>query len=237
MQCSGYLKNSQKQCSRKAETGSEYCWQHKKIYEQKENNIEYNIGDKVNNKLSPSLSPALIPDLNNIIYDYAYSEFNPIDFLNYSQLNPKKYPYTQYLEDLNIYINKLFDSTVDQIQLSYRNLNTNPSFTNFIRNMEIEKKWIAKVIDDIITIFADADLSVPIEKIISYPDRFIHDFTLKVHLLQNKNFTIIEVKGDGLLFNNDYKKYNNLEHFWKLIYIALYIYHYRSLSVIEKIQS
>jgi len=90
MECQAFLKNSDKQCSRKAEPGSIYCWQHKKIYESKEYKDERHIKNIIPE--TTKYSPALINDINDIIYEYAYIQFDPIESLKYSELNSKKYP-------------------------------------------------------------------------------------------------------------------------------------------------
>lgn len=37
MQCSGFIRNSEEKCSRKVKDGNNYCWQHQKMREEKEN--------------------------------------------------------------------------------------------------------------------------------------------------------------------------------------------------------
>lgn len=240
MQCQALLKNSDRQCSRKAEPGSIYCWQHKKIYEVKEEKI-------IENLETTKFSPALINDINDIVYQYAYTEFNPIESLKYSQLNPKKYPYSQYLIDLEAYKLKIFEELKNYIISEFPKFtvlhnaylfNNSDTLNNYIDLY----KWSYNLIKYVIQEFKNANLDQPIEELLNIAPSTISNGGLEVKLnkkdqLYNPSSSYIYLSEMGLSSNlSKFTKihYIDLSYFWKLIFIIMFVSYHKHLPHLEE---
>lgn len=241
MECSAFLKNTEIRCSRKAVARSIYCWQHKKIYDSKED--EKVVSKKLQNKvLKKNYSPILINDLNNIILEYAYSEFDPVESLRYYELHPEKYSYQQYLKDLHVYEIEVYNIILEEIKTSFYKLSDGidslPCVKNKtnIRNQEL---WFKEQINYIIKEYKSMKLKVPIDRVVNYPIKEIlyssegclilpETSSMQVYLPDDKDIIKISIYHKniysyGLIFNKKHLDYIGLSFFWKLIYYVLYI--------------
>jgi len=238
MECQALLKNSDRQCSRKAEPGSIYCWQHKKIYESKEQETTNTKNIQPNNISTTKFSPALINDINNIIYDYAYFEFDPVESLKYSELNPKKYPYSQYLTDFEIYKKEKFEELKVYIILKFPDFTT--LYNNYINNtFDLTKDWINlykwgyDMIKYVIDEFKILNLDVPIEELLSSSPSDLANGAIEVKLkkkdqLYNKSSKYVYLSMGAMGLNSNIIPvsttihYIDLSYFWKLIFIIIF---------------
>jgi hypothetical protein len=233
--CQAFTQNGKgPRCSRNALPGKIYCTQHLKIYESEKKLEEKKIEFK---NQSPIESTILIPDLNNIVNEYAYGTFDPIESLKYSQLYPKKYSYSEYLEDLKNYEYENFqelNSKITSENMVLERLKNEYQLNGSIVNFNKIYDFGYNLIDYVIQEFKAKNLEVPIINIIKN-NRYLNNSVLKVTLeksdpLYNKKNNTVYFATDGLandinISNKKYMNkifYNELSYFWMLIFVIMY---------------
>lgn len=100
------ITNFNVQCTRNRISGSDYCWQHLQLYENKESELLEEMSNlHINDDNDIEMNTELIPDLENIVSEY-------IDFETYLTLiehNPKKYNIRKFLKQTDITVLEAID--------------------------------------------------------------------------------------------------------------------------------
>lgn len=174
-------------------------------------------------KKDPGINKCLcniIPDLLNLICSYLPKEFDPVESLKLSQINPKIYPYEQYIQDLLNYKIKVFDKCYQEIEQKFSILKSD-TITNAkepVYFLALNSMWARDRLNHLINQFNKYNLEIPIQNIIRHRD---NNVILRVEI--NSQEYNISIKKNKLKINGVGLQYELLSFFWKLVYRIIYL--------------